>query len=342
MVVGVPGGADQQLPVRAAGGVAAHPAGGDLARLRVDVAGVDGPEGGRGQGGEDGGVAGHGCGDAFASGEAGFDELVGVGAVGLRARWADGGAAVAAGDVEDPVGHVRGGVAGVEDAAGGGFDGVDGAGEPDRAAASSGVGGVGEPAVEVIGAGPAQQLPFVRGEVVGGGHGRLPGDGGEVGAEVVAGDLLGPSPNGGHVGRGTAPGPRGQVAVEPHVGVDRGEGVDDVDGEGVAEEGQVRGQGVDDLPGGEGVGLGAQERRPLRGRSARRWCWGRRWCSGWWGCRWWWSWRVLLAGWVGGWRSPPPPESLAEPCRLGGRGVEVGRGWGSPSTTEGVWLFDRR
>jgi hypothetical protein len=100
-------------------------------------------------------------GDAFASGEAGFDELVGVGAVGLGARWADRGAAVAAGDVQDAVGHVRGGVAGVEDAAGVSFDGVDGAGEPDWAVTAPGGDGMGEPLAEMVGACATQDLAFV-------------------------------------------------------------------------------------------------------------------------------------------------------------------------------------
>src|SRR5690606_34099560 len=154
------------------------------------------------------------------------------------------GAAVAAGDVEDPVGHA-GGVAGVEDAAGVAFDGVDRPGEADRPSAAPGVGGVGEPLVEVVGACAAQDLALVLGQGVGGRHGRLPGDGGKVGAEVVAGDLLGAGADGGDLVGGAAAGPGGEVAVEPHVRIDRGEGVDDPDVEGVAEVGQVRGQGED-------------------------------------------------------------------------------------------------
>ena len=131
---------------------------------RVDHAGVDGPEGGRGEGGEHGRVPGDDGGDAFAADEAGFDELVGVGPVGLRTRWADGGAAVAAGHVEHAVGQV-GGVPGVDDPAGGLFDGVQVAGEPDGADAAAGGGGVGEPAAEVGGAGAAQQLALVQRQV---------------------------------------------------------------------------------------------------------------------------------------------------------------------------------
>ena len=87
-------------------------------------------------------------GDAFAADEAGFDQLVGVGAVGLGAGWADRGAAVAAGHVDHAVGQVDG-VPGVDDPAGVGFDGVQLAGESDGVVAAAGAGGVGEPALEV-------------------------------------------------------------------------------------------------------------------------------------------------------------------------------------------------
>ncbi len=147
-VLGVPLGADQGVAVGAAGDVAADAAGPHLPRGRVDGAGVHGPEGGCGQGGEHGRVPGHGGGDAFAADEAGFDQLVGVGPVGFGARWADRGAAVPAGHVDDAVGQV-GGVPGFDDAAGVGFDGVELAGEADGVVAAAGAGGVGEPALQV-------------------------------------------------------------------------------------------------------------------------------------------------------------------------------------------------
>src|SRR5690606_41607058 len=46
--------------------------------------------------------------DAFAADQAGADEVEGVGPVGFGAGGADGGAAVFAGHVEHPVGHVVG------------------------------------------------------------------------------------------------------------------------------------------------------------------------------------------------------------------------------------------
>ena len=73
------------------------------------------------------------------------------------------------------------------------------------------------------------------------GHGRLPGHGGEAGAEVVAGDRLGAGPDGGDVGRGAAGGPA-EVRSAPSKRMTASiahERVDDGDGEGVAEAGQV-------------------------------------------------------------------------------------------------------
>ncbi len=90
----------------------------ELPVVASDLAsGVDGSEGWRGEGDEGAGVLCDGCGDAFAAPESGEDELVGVGAVDLCAGGADGGAAVAAGFVDDAVGHVVG-VAGGDDPAG--------------------------------------------------------------------------------------------------------------------------------------------------------------------------------------------------------------------------------
>ena len=67
-----------------------------------------GPKRGCGEGEEHARVLGDRGGDAFAADQAGGDELVGVGAVGLRAGRADGGAAVAARVVDHPVGHLGG------------------------------------------------------------------------------------------------------------------------------------------------------------------------------------------------------------------------------------------
>ena len=92
-----------------AGFGAAGAAGPVGAGVLADDAGVDGAEGGGGEGGEDGRVGGDGFGDAFAAGQAGADELVGVAAVGFGAGRAGRGAAVAAGFVDHPVGHAEGG-----------------------------------------------------------------------------------------------------------------------------------------------------------------------------------------------------------------------------------------
>jgi hypothetical protein len=82
------------------------------------------------------GVSLDGVGDAFAAVQPGEDELVGVGAVHLRAGGADGGSAVAAGLVDDAVGHVAG-VAGGQDGAGQGGDLVDPSAQLDRAGAGA-------------------------------------------------------------------------------------------------------------------------------------------------------------------------------------------------------------
>ena len=101
-------------------------------------AGVDGTEGGCGQGGEDAGVLGDGGGDALAAGQPGADELVGVGPVDLGARWAPGGAAGLARDGQDAAGFVDGGVA-VEQFAGSAVDVVDAAAQQDGLQASAGL-----------------------------------------------------------------------------------------------------------------------------------------------------------------------------------------------------------
>src|SRR6266536_3070368 len=79
-----------------------------------------------------------GSGDSFAASESGADELVGVGAVDLRAGRALGGAAGPAGDGQDAAGLVDGRVA-VEQFAGGTVDVIDAATQKDGLQASSGV-----------------------------------------------------------------------------------------------------------------------------------------------------------------------------------------------------------
>src|SRR5690606_25557076 len=98
---------------------------------------VDGAGRGGGERPEDAGVGGDGFGDAFAADEAGPDDLVGVALIALGARGADRGSAVAAPFVEDAVGHVAGVQFG-QDAAGGGLDGGDGAGQADGSGAAGG------------------------------------------------------------------------------------------------------------------------------------------------------------------------------------------------------------
>ena len=101
-------------------------------------AGMDGTEGGCRQGGEHARVLGHGGRDAFAAGQPGADELVGVGPVGLGAGRAPGGAAGLARDGQDAAGFVDGGVA-VQQFAGGAVDVVDAATQQDGLQASAGV-----------------------------------------------------------------------------------------------------------------------------------------------------------------------------------------------------------
>jgi hypothetical protein len=101
-------------------------------------AGVDGTEGGCGQGGEHARVLGHGGRDAFAAGQPGPDELVGVGPVDLGARRAPGGPAGLARDRQDAARLVHGGVA-VKKFAGSAVDVVDAATQQDGLQASAGV-----------------------------------------------------------------------------------------------------------------------------------------------------------------------------------------------------------
>src|SRR5690606_21757063 len=135
----------RRLAVRAGGGVAAGVAGFGpavaatplLTGVPTHDARVDRAERGGGERHEDAGVGGDGFGDAFAADEAGPDDLVGVTLVALGARGADCGPAVAAPLVEHAVGHVAGVQFG-QDAAGGGLDGGDRAGQADGSGAAGG------------------------------------------------------------------------------------------------------------------------------------------------------------------------------------------------------------
>ena len=135
----------------AAGAALGGPAAGQLA------AGVHGSEAGGGEGGEHARMRPHRVGDAFAAGEPGADQLVGVAPVGLGAGRADRGAAVPARGVDHPVGQGVG-VQGAEDLAGGGVQVADRAAEPDGADAAAGGGGPGEPCVVVVAGGAVEQF----------------------------------------------------------------------------------------------------------------------------------------------------------------------------------------
>jgi hypothetical protein len=134
--------------VGAVGGFASRTAPCDRAG-RGDDSGVHGSERRGGEGGEHTRVDGDGFGDAFAAGQAGADELVGVGTVGFGARRADRGAPVSAGQVDDLVRCVIG-VQGADDLAGCGVDVADPAAQPDRADAAAGGEGGAEPVVVVV------------------------------------------------------------------------------------------------------------------------------------------------------------------------------------------------
>ena len=84
--------------MRAAPGVGVAAGAAGQHGLAAHAAGVDRAEGGGGEGGEHARVRGDRLGDAFASGQAGADELAGVALVHRRAGRADGLAAVAARD----------------------------------------------------------------------------------------------------------------------------------------------------------------------------------------------------------------------------------------------------
>ena len=84
----VPLAAGQAPPVLAEGGFAAGAASGGPAAGQL-AAGVHGPEAGGGEGGEHARMRPHRVGDAFAAGEPGADQLVGVPPVGLGAGRAD-------------------------------------------------------------------------------------------------------------------------------------------------------------------------------------------------------------------------------------------------------------
>lgn len=105
---------------------------------------MDGPEAGRGEGGEDAGVCGDAFRDALAAPQAGGDQVEGVASVDLRAGSAAGRTSVVAAD-QEMTGREGGGVEAVEDVAdlaGAGVDVVFGAvaveADRGRAAAESG------------------------------------------------------------------------------------------------------------------------------------------------------------------------------------------------------------
>ena len=163
----VPGEAGRWPPVVAGDGVAAGVAGSGPAGaagpvgagVLSDRAGVDGAEGGGGEGDEDGGVGGDVGGDALAAGQPGADEVVGVAAVGFGAAGAGGGAAVAAGLVDHPVRHAEGGD-GAQQLPGGRVDVADVAAQPDGAGAGGGGPDVIEPGL-VSGVVPSGEDSFI-------------------------------------------------------------------------------------------------------------------------------------------------------------------------------------
>ena len=163
VLVAVPGEAGGGAAVRAGGGIAAGVAGpgpagaaGPVgAGVLADGAGVDRPEGRGGEGDEDGGVGGDGRGDAFAAGQPGADELVGVAPVGLGAAGAGGGAPVPARLVDHAVRHADRGD-GAQELAGGRVDVLDVAAQPDGAGTGGGVPDVIEPGVVSGGVQPGE------------------------------------------------------------------------------------------------------------------------------------------------------------------------------------------
>jgi hypothetical protein len=122
IVAGVPVRAGQAPAMRA--DLAAPPG---MAALELAVflpVEMDWPERGRGQGGEHARVAGDAAGDALAARQPGADQLVGVGAVHLRARWAARSAAGLARDRQHPAGLVDGRIT-VQQFPGGAVDVID-------------------------------------------------------------------------------------------------------------------------------------------------------------------------------------------------------------------------
>ncbi len=96
-------------------------------------------------------------GEAFAAGQPGADELVGVAAVRLGTRRADRGSAVPARGAEHLV-RQRLGIQRAHDLAGSGVQVADGAVQADRADTPPGGGGPGEPGVVVVAGGAVEQL----------------------------------------------------------------------------------------------------------------------------------------------------------------------------------------
>src|SRR5262249_18813908 len=101
----VPLAARQPTPVRAVAGLPSWPASGDLPAGQLNT-GVHGTKGRGGEGGEYARVNRDRLGHAFATGQTGADQLVGVGPVGFRARRADRGAPVPARQVDHLVGSL--------------------------------------------------------------------------------------------------------------------------------------------------------------------------------------------------------------------------------------------
>ena len=159
-------GAGQGPAVRAEGPLAAGAAALDLP-VWADDPGVNGAEGGGGEGGEHARMDRHRLRDALAAREPGADQLVGVGPVGLGAGRADRGAAVPACGVDHPIGRRRSVLRVRRISPVAGVDVVDLAAQANRTRASASGGGLGEPGRVVIAGGAGQR----RGEETGIGHG---------------------------------------------------------------------------------------------------------------------------------------------------------------------------
>jgi hypothetical protein len=146
--------------MRAAGTLPVRAAGQHQPPLRLPR--VDSAEAGGGEGDEQARMGGHRLGDALAALEPRGEELVGVGAVGGRTRWAAGLAAGAARLQEHPV-RLPVGVVDGADLAALAVGLVDAAGQADRVVAVAGLGDQLRPPL-IARAGPVHQLPEDAGE----------------------------------------------------------------------------------------------------------------------------------------------------------------------------------